>query len=239
MTHLDLLRRHLSQGHDLDLVEHGYPFVTISREPGAGGHTLGREIIREVDARADEPWSRGWDLFDQKLCAVLAQDPATQASFESLMREDYKSGLQQSVYEMFVGRAEEHQVQKRTAAIVRFLAYVGRVVIVGRAGMCIARGFPAGVHIRLVAPLEVRVRRIMDDSGMGEEEARAEIRRQEKSRARLIRDYFDRDIADPLLYDMIFNTVSLDNATMARAVVLALQERRGKTSGPQVRPFQA
>jgi cytidylate kinase len=238
MTHLDLLRRYLARNQDLDVADHGYPFVTISREPGAGGHTLGREIVRAVDQLPGEPWTRGWDLFDQKLCAVIAQDPGSQASFESLIREDYSSGLHQSIYEMFVGRAEEHALQKKVAAVVRFLAFVGRVVIIGRAGMCIARGFAAGVHVRLVAPMEVRVRRIMDVLACGEEQARAEIQRQERSRARLIRDYYDCDIGDPLLYDFVFNTVSMDNTTMARAVVLALQERRARTSGPQMRPFQ-
>jgi cytidylate kinase len=85
--------------------------------------------------------------------------------------------------------------------------------------------------------MEVRVRRIMDVLACGEEQARAEIQRQERSRARLIRDYYDCDIAAPLLYDFVFNTVSMDNTTMARAVVLALQERRARTSGPQMRPF--
>lgn len=239
MTHLELLRKYLARNRDLDVVDHGYPFVTISREPGAGGHTLGREIIREIDALDDDPWTRGWDLFDQKLCALLAQDPGTQASFDSLIREEYSSGLHQSVYEMFVGRAEGHELQKRIAAVIRFLAFVGRVVIIGRAGMCVTRGFSAGVHVRLVAPLEIRVRRMMDALSLDEAQARAEIQRQEKSRAKLIRDFYDRDIADPLLYDMVFNTVAMDNTTIARAIVLALQERRGKTSGIKERPFQS
>jgi cytidylate kinase len=239
MTHLELLQRHLTRKQDFDVVDHGYPFVTISREPGAGGHTLGREIIREVDRQPDAPWSRGWDLFDQKLCAVVAQNPETAANFDSLIREEYRSGLQQSVYEMFVGRAEEHALQKRIAAVLRFLAFVGRVVLVGRGGMCVTRHLPGGLHIRLVAPLEVRVRRMMEMTEGDEDKARVEIRQQERSRARLIQDIYGRDIADPLLYDMVFNTSTLDNATIAKAVVGVLVSRLTDAPARPMRPFQS
>lgn len=239
MTHLELLQRHLTRKQDIDVVDRGYPFVTISREPGAGGHTLGREIIREVDRQPDAPWSRGWDLFDQKLCAVLAQNAASAANFDSLIREEYSADLQQSVYEMFVGRAEEHEIQKRIVAVLRFLAHLGRVVLVGRGGMCVTRKFPRGLHIRLVAPLEIRVRRMMDMTGGDENLARAEIRRQERSRTRLIQDLYDRDIADPLLYDMVFNTSTLGNVTIAKAVVGVLLTRRTEATAAKLRPFQS
>lgn len=239
MTHLELLQRHLTRKQDFDVVDQGYPFVTISREPGAGGHTLGREIIREVDRQPDAPWSRGWDLFDQKLCAVVAQNPETAANFDSLIREEYRSGLQQSVYEMFVGRAEEHALQKRIAAVLRFLAFVGRVVLVGRGGMCVTRHLPGGLHIRLVSPLEVRVRRMMEMTEGDEDKARVEIRQQERSRARLIQDIYDRDIADPLLYDMVFNTSTLDNVTIAKAVVGVLVSRLTDAPARPMRPFQS
>ena len=42
---------------------------------------------------------------------------------------------------------------------VRALAEVGRVIIVGRGGVFITRDLPGGIHVRLVAPREWRVRR--------------------------------------------------------------------------------
>ena len=106
MNHAELLKKYLANRNDVDVADHGYPFVTISRQPGAGGHTLGREIVRQLDDRPEGGWMRGWDLFDQKLCAYLAQEPSTQASFEQLLKEEYDESVQESVYEMFIGRAE-------------------------------------------------------------------------------------------------------------------------------------
>lgn len=239
MNHAELLKRYLEREEDVDVADHGYPFVTISRQPGAGGHTLGREIIRHLDARPDETWNRGWDLFDQKLCAYLAQDPENQASFDSLLREEYEVGLHQQVYEMFVGRVEQYLLQKRIAGVVRFLAYIGKVVIIGRAGMCVASDLRTGIHVRLVAPEEHRVRRMMEVLGNTLEEARREMRKQEQERARLVRDYYGKNIDDPLLYDVVFNTGSMDNETMARTVACMAAERRVRTCRSRRLPFEA
>lgn len=229
MNHAELLKKYLANRNDVDVADHGYPFVTISRQPGAGGHTLGREIIRHLDNRPEGGWMQGWDLFDQKLCAYLAQDPSTQASFETLLKEEFQEGVQESVYEMFIGRAEQYLLQKRIAEVVRFLAFIGRVVIIGRAGMCATRHLRAGVHIRLVAPEEVRLRRMMEMMETGPDEALREMRKQEKDRARLIRSFYNEDICNPLLYDMILNTDRIDNETMAKMVVDAVVVRRQQT----------
>lgn len=234
-NHVELLKKYLANRNDVDVADHGYPFVTISRQPGAGGHTLGREIIRQLDAHPDEGWNLGWDLFDQKLCAYLAQDPATQASFEQLTSEEYREGVQESVYEMFVGRAEQYLLQKRIAEVIRFLAYIGRVVIIGRAGMCAARSLRTGIHIRLVAPEEVRLNRMMEVMKAGPDEALREMRRQEKDRTRLVRSFYNEDINNPLLYDLVFNTDRLDNELMARVAAEMLFVRRRETL-PQRRP---
>lgn len=229
MNHVEMLKKYLANRNDVDIADHGYPFVTISRQPGAGGHALGRQIIRQLDALPSAGWNHGWDLFDQKLCAYLAQDPATQASFEQLASEEYREGVQESVYEMFVGRAEQYLLQKRIAEVIRFLAYIGRVVIIGRAGMCAARTLRTGIHIRLVAPEDVRLNRMMQEMKVGPDEALREMRRQEKDRTRLIRSFYNEDVNSPLLYDLVLNTDRLDNDLMARVVTELLMARRKET----------
>lgn len=230
MRRTELLRTYLADPSEVDAADSGYPFVTISREPGAGGHTLGREIIRQLDASADEHWNHGWDLFDQNMCAYLAQDPTMQATFDELLKEEYKTGVHQAVQEMLTGNAESYNLQKKIFRVVKFLTRMGKVVVIGRAGMCISRMFRAGVHVRLVAPLDVRIRRMADSLEVDAAAAKKEIHRQENDRVRLIHDFFNSDIRNPLLYDVVFNTATTDNVAIARAAVELIRARRAVTS---------
>lgn len=223
---------------DLDVADCGYPFVTISRQPGAGGHSLGREVIRRLDSMPDEGWNHGWELFDQKLCAYLAKDPSSQSSFESLVREEYKRGLHQSVYEMLTSNAESYKLQQRIAAVIRFLAHVGKVVIIGRAGMCITRKAPMGVHLRLVASEDYRVHRMSDDLQVDLGEAHREARKQEADRVKLLRDIYGQNIDNPLLYDAVYNTERMtDNTTLASSVVEMLKYRWKTSPRTVASPF--
>ena len=224
--HVELLKRFLADPTDLDVADCGYPFVTISRLPGAGGHTLGRDIIRHLDSMPDEGWNRGWELFDQKLCAYLAKDPASNATFDSLIKEEYQRGLHQSVYEMLTSNAESYKLQQKIAAVIRFLAHVGKVVIIGRAGMYITRRFHMGTHLRLVAPEDFRVHRMANDLQVELHEARREARKQEADRVKLLRDIYGQNIDDPLLYDAVLNTERLtDNNAIASSVVELVKNR--------------
>ena len=229
MRRTELLRTYLADPGELDVSDCGYPFVTISREPGAGGHTLGREIIRQLDASSDEGWNRGWELFDQNMCAFIAQDPTMQATFDELLQEEYKTGVHQAMQEMLTGDAESYKLQKKIFRVVKFLTRMGKVVLIGRAGMCVSRLFRAGTHLRLVAPLDVRIHRMAESLSVDDATAIKTIRRQETERLKLIRDFFDSDIRNPLLYDLTFNTATSDITTMARAAVEIVRARRAAT----------
>ena len=104
-------------------------------------------------------------------------------------------------------------------------ATVGKVVLVGRGAACLTRDLPLGIHVRLVAPLSVRIRRMRDYLRLTESHAAALVAEQDKARARLIKTYFGRQIDDPLLYDTVWNTESVSVATIAATIVRLVQYR--------------
>jgi len=167
MNHAEAIRAFLAHRHDLHGGPTGLPFVTISRQTGAGGHVLGREILRRLADSPEPELKQGWEMFDQKLCALLAQDPELNASFESLVAEEYRDEIHQTILEMFTGRAEQYALQKKIAEVIRRLAMLGKAIIVGRGGMCVARGLPQGVHLRLVAPEATRLHNAMRAFAVG------------------------------------------------------------------------
>ena len=219
MNHVAIVKQFLRARGREELVAEGYPFVTISREAGAGGHMLAREILRRLPARFPGDLSEGWEVFDHKLCALIAQDEKLGVSFDQLLAEEYRSEVSQVIYEMIAQKASRYKVYKRIFEIVRALATLGKCVIVGRAGMCVTHDLPLGVSVRLVAREDTRVKRMMQLLEVGEKEALRKLREQDRDRRRLLRDFFDKDITDPKLYDAVFNTERMTIGEIADVTV--------------------
>jgi cytidylate kinase len=226
MKHLLIIQEFLKEKRSLrNLPTTGLPFVTISRQAGAGGHLLAHVLTTDFLQFADDPLFVGWHVFDRELCEVIAQDPALQVSVEQLMAEHYKPDFADFVESLFTGRSDQYALHKKTFEVVRLLATLGQVILVGRAGACVTRDLPGGLHIRLVAPEAHRLRWMMDKFRIGKDEAAKRIQKQDADRRKLVRTYFDRDLEDPLLYDAVFNTERVNPHEISAAVVEMLRRR--------------
>lgn len=225
-NHAAVIRDYLKDrgGHKIE--PSGHPFVTISRQAGAGGHTLARNILRKLDDfYPDSGGSDGWDVFDQKLCALIAQDEKLGYSFDALVTEEYRSEISQFVHEIIRQKASRYAAYKRVFEVVRLLATLGKCVIVGRAGMCVAAEMPLGVHIRLVASRETRLKNMMQLMETDEITARKAIRDQDRDRKRLVDDFFGQDIEDPHLYDLVINMDRVHSDEAAELVARMLNQK--------------
>jgi cytidylate kinase len=110
--------------------------------------------------------------------------------------------------------------------VVLALGHQGNVVIVGHAARFI---LPAqfGLSVRMVAPIEVRTRRIADKARLSLKAARVEIERVDRERVKSVRRHFGHDVTGPLSHDLIINTVALSVEAAAEVVVTALQRKLG------------
>jgi cytidylate kinase len=107
-------------------------------------------------------------------------------------------------------------------SVVRELARSPTIVIRGRGSQFILRDHPAAFHVLVVAPLEVRMSRVMTDLKLDQESAKKEIVRFDNSRREFIRKYFKAELEDPVFYDLTINTGKLDLEAVAAIVIDAL-----------------
>lgn len=77
----------------------------------------------------------------------------------------------------------------------------------------------------VVAPLELRVRRVMNDLKVDEKSAKREVDRFDGGRRQFVRRYFGGDVEDPLHYDLVVNTERLSYDSAASVIVDALATR--------------
>ncbi len=100
----------------------------------------------------------------------------------------------------------------------------GRLVYHGLAGQFLLRGVKGVLRVRLIAPLEMRIRAVMsDDPSMSRKAAGEFIRSVDQDRRRRVKVMYGEDVEDPALYDLTVNlrTLSLDGACAAVAEAAA------------------
>jgi cytidylate kinase len=117
-------------------------------------------------------------------------------------------------------------------SVVKELARSPSMVIYGRGGQFILKNYPQAFHVQVVAPLEVRLKRVMQDLNLDPEVAKQEIARFDNGIRRFIKRYFQAEVDDPVYYDLVINTNRLSFQTAAAIIVDSLQSKQRTSDGP-------
>jgi cytidylate kinase len=188
------------------------PVVTLSREPGSGGNLVAQAVAECL----------GLDLFHQDLITAMAEN--ADASTRVIRTLDERS---LSMIEDWVEAAisERHLwPDEFSRVLMKVIGAVGRhghAVIIGR-GANFVLPPENRFRVRIIAPSDLRVKRVAEAHGVSKKEAQRRVARTESDRRAFIRKYFHSDIADPINYDMVLNTGTLSIESAAKAVCCVL-----------------
>lgn len=188
--------------------------ITISRQLGS----LGDAVAQAVAARL------GYGVVGRDVINQAARRAGTPEVALAVIDEFGLLGMTPSARDQRAYQAAIHQVLKEVAAR-------DRVVIVGRAGCVVLADHPNCLHVRVVAPKDVRVARVAQRAQISQEAALAQVEHSDRSRAKYLQRHHgvDWDAAD--LYDIAVNTARLPVAGAAALVCLALEQRLGLNDG--------
>jgi len=123
---------------------------------------------------------------------------------------------------------------KALESVIKELAKKESIVIRGRGSQFILKDYPHSFHVLIVAPLELRIPRVMKRLKLNEEHARKEIIKFDKSRHEFNMRYFKADLDDPVYYDIVINTqyYSVEDATSIIVDALSIKEKALGESTP-------
>ena len=192
------------------------PCFTIAREFGCQAFPLAEELIRRLNARvAGEPWVIvGRQILDE--VAELSGYSVDQIE----KSQDTPSSLK-AIFSMFLdsSRAEETEIFAHMRSVIRGFAKRGNCVLVGRGAVFVAQDLPNCIHLRLVAPYEFRVQKIMNAHNLNRGEAEKFIGLHQQQRDDFVRRFADGRIDDPAYYHLVVN-----NSRMSIENIAALAE---------------
>jgi cytidylate kinase len=195
-------------------------FLTISREAGAGGSTLAHRVAELMN---EEVPRVPWTVFDQDLVETALEAHDMPRELSRYLPEQKTRKFQDTIEEILGLHPSTLALVRRTNETILSLAQSGNVILIGRGSNFLTRTLRGGLHVRLVAEMFVRVRRLMDLLGLDEAEARVRAMRMDEGRRGYVSEHFLREIDDPLAYDLIINTTSLAPVDAAEMVAAQLR----------------
>jgi hypothetical protein len=191
------------------------PYLLISREKGAGGSAVGQLAGKRL----------GWQVFNSELVDAIAEKAHVRREFIESLDERDRTAIQDVVEELLSPRPiGTSTYQAHLREILLTLGHQGDAVIVGRGAQYVLPS-QFGLRVRLVAPTEVRVRRIASRENLSLKATRAEVERSDRERARLARRQFGQNAGDPLNQDVTINTAELTVEAATEVVITALQRK--------------
>ncbi|MFO0850260.1 MAG: cytidylate kinase-like family protein [Gemmataceae bacterium] len=187
--------------------------VTVSRQAGSRGGTIAEAVGQRL----------GWQVFTQEMLDFLALDPAGHAELSADLPATARLWAAGAAAQFVAGRSPSAEVAA-VARLVFTLAARGQSVLVGRgAGFLLPA--ESTVAVRVVAPTPRRVKYLAQRFRLTEPEAVAEVDARDRRRAAFLAELVDRDVADPVGYDLTLNS---DRLGVDRCAELIVQTVRTK-----------
>ena len=190
--------------------------ITINREVGSGGRTVGRKLaeklgVKYYDKALIEGLTREFGLSVERIEELKGQKKSWWNDFNNYYKTLIDSASRPMEAEVKLDTASMYETEKR---ILEELAERESCVVAGRTGFMVFREWPNSLNILIQASMEHRVQRIMERQGVGEQEARDIIAKVDASRETYVKKYEDTSRYDTRNYQLVLSmdTLSEDAA---------------------------
>lgn len=181
---------------DLDCAASRISVVTVSSEPGSGGQVIARGIADQM----------GYDLFQRDIIREIADRADIGASVIDSIEKERLSGIEDFIATLVSRRYLWPEIYlKQLMKVISVIGKHGMAVIVGRGANFILPPCER-LSVRVVAPIDLRILNISRVLMISQDEAKKRVIMKEAKRKAFIRKSFNADIADPINYDLTFNT---------------------------------
>ncbi|MFN8474073.1 MAG: cytidylate kinase-like family protein [Anaerolineae bacterium] len=177
--------------------------ITLSRELGSGGLDIALQVAKTL----------GYEFVDQRTAeAIFRQYGLTK------FNEVY--GEAPNLLDLI--NANNLLIVSMLNEIVQAVAKRGNVVILGRAGFAILGDYADVLHVRVQAPFDVRVQRVMDREGLSDRQAvEARVREDDEVHRKYVKFFYNKEWDAPSYFALVLDTGSLSTDEAARQIVEA------------------
>jgi cytidylate kinase len=199
--------------------------ITISRQSGSEGTQIARVLCEELD----------YSIFEKPLMMQLATQLNTEAADATEHLPKARTLLERILNPFDAALEPGHETHKeisfdenslpsvdQISALIMAAYHHNNVVIVGRGSQVVLANKPDVLHVRIIAPLEKRIQTWMARDKLTYKDAEKRVHERDKAHVDFVKNFFDTDIRNPELYDLVINTDKLSIGDAADLIIQAL-----------------
>ena len=197
------------------------PVITVSRQDGSEGDLVAKMVAERL----------GFVFLDRAAMVSAAQQEGMSINKALVPEIDEKKPS-------FWERLDEER--RRYNLLLRYLVYDfarrDQCVIVGHGAEAFLAGLNHILRVKLIAPFDTRVKRVMERDRLPKDAAVSAVRQSDRERAGYMKYLFQEDWLNPELYDLVLNTEKLRPETVVGLIVqaAAIQELSPSAASLQV-----
>lgn len=206
--------------------------VTVARQLGSGGDLIAEQLAQvlgyeHVDRRLVEEIAKITDTspdeverYDEKgegpvrhfLKRLLVPEmspggfPLSSAAYFPEFGLEFPYVMERSGSDVPATYLDRGTYQLLITTLLQDYGDTGKAVIVGRASQVILGHVPNAIHVKVIAPFDIRCQRIEEAQGVSAEQAHDLVEQHDRWRQLYLRNNHDADWDDLLLYDLTINT---------------------------------
>jgi len=192
--------------------------ITINRELGSGGRTVGRMLAEKLgveyfDKAVIKALEERYNLSAEQIEQLKGQETSWWEQFKRKMT------FSESEYELNQTNIETEDVFRAETQILKALAKDQSCVIAGRTAFYMFRDHPNHLSILIQASMPCRMARVAREQNMSKEEARMVIEKVDAMRENYVNEFTGTSRYDSRNYHLVLN---MDELTEDAAVDLIL-----------------
>ena len=189
--------------------------ITISRQYGAGGRTLGKMIAEKL----------GYSFADNEIIQMVAKEANVSPHWVENVEKEAGTKLSRILSTMVSqkwidrvladerGYIDEQIYLDYLVLIIAKIADEGDVVVLGRGSQYILDDHPDAYHVLLIDDLENRIRFVMNQGKFSRKKAAQVVAYEDRRRVSLYKKIGKLDYDKPSLYHLVLNMSRIDLKT--------------------------
>ncbi|MFW6246423.1 MAG: AAA family ATPase, partial [Tangfeifania sp.] len=199
------------------------PVITISREVGCNGVKLAHKIAKRLNKRNPE---KDWKVLSKEVFYKSAKELDVEPEKVQRVFKQSDRYVFNEILDAFSSKKyrSEKKIVKTVTDVIKTFSKDGFCIIVGRAGHIIAHDIKNALHMRLVAPLEYRIKTIMENNHLNREEAIDFIEKVEKERLSFRKSIGKVEYEEDM-FDMFLNRASFDDEKTIDLIEMAIEKK--------------
>ena len=209
--------------------------ITISRQFGAGGKTIGKRVADEL----------GYTFVDEDIIQIIAEKAKVSPGWVLSVEKEAGGRLSRMVNRMVsmplverilkddYGYIDEQIYIDYLVIIISQMAEDGNVLFLDRGSQYILNDHPDAFHILLLNSFENRVKFMLERYNMTAHQATKVVKSEEKRRVSLYRKIGKQDYEQPALYHLVMNMAKVELDLAVETIIRLTQTQASDISpGP-------